>query len=85
MLNNVNIALRYEELESGLNYVLEKAGEKRKVNLPRKNITPDKKHYTEYYNLISRKTFFLYFKNELAKFCYSFQEKNFDNPIINLE
>ncbi|QXD16185.1 hypothetical protein GQ464_004320 [Rhodocaloribacter litoris] len=72
MLEKVNVVLRQEQLEVGLNAVLQHQGVTGPVHLPRKNLTPGKRAYTEYYNTFSRRLIEHLYAAELEYMGYTF-------------
>lgn len=54
MLDGVDVAIRQERLNEGLDHVLRSAGVEYHIELPRKNTTPGKKPYTQYYSWLTR-------------------------------
>lgn len=78
MLNRVNIAIRYERLEDGLNEVLQLAGVSQRIDLPHKNATPGKRSYKEYYSASTRLVMQAVLGRELEAFGYGY-----DGPVSN--
>lgn len=72
MLHGVDVAIRNEMLEQGLNEVLQLLQSGRSIELPRKNVTPGKKQYMEYYSFPVRFLFGRLFAKPLRAFGYSF-------------
>lgn len=73
MLERVDVVLRQEQLEEGLNAVLHRQGVAEPVRLPRKNLTPGKKAYTEYYNAVSRRIIECLYAHDLNRMGYTFE------------
>ena len=76
MLDGVDIAIRQERLNEGLNRILEIAGVGRRVELPKRNTTSGKKPYTEYYMWVTRKLGESFLGGEMDSVGY-----NFEGPI----
>lgn len=73
MLQGVDVVMRQEQLEQGGNEVLRIAGVEKTISLPRKNVTPGKKPYTDYYSTTTRYLAeYLLGEDTLAAFGYNF-------------
>lgn len=85
MLEGVEVAIRQEQLNEGLNRVLEVAGVNQSVTLPEKNKTSGKKPYSEYYSWLTQKVANLVIGNMAKKFGYRFEGvENSDEAIVFL-
>ena len=84
MLDHVHIAMRQERLEEALNEVFRLLGREETISLPRKNLTPGKKHYTAYYNGISRSLMKTLFKKDLDFFGYRFEGLKTEEATVTL-
>jgi hypothetical protein len=73
MLSGVDVVIRQEQLDEGLNGVLREAGIHENVSLPRKNATPGKKPYTEYYSYTTRRLAEYLLGETPARFGYEFE------------
>ena len=85
MLNGVDVALRYETLEKGLNYLLSLVGADSEIRLPKKNVTPGKKDYVTYYSRLSRTYVQVVFRKELQAFGYACGKHSISGPLIWLD
>jgi Sulfotransferase family len=81
MLEGVHLAIRYERLEQGLNELLRTKGIERQVTLPRKNVTPGKKDFRDYYSQSTIRVWQKYFGSELG----IFQHDSDTGALINLD
>lgn len=72
MLAYVDVVLRQEQLEEAPKMVLHSRGVTELIRLPRKNLTPGKKAYTDYYNAVSRSIIERLYADELNHMGYSF-------------
>jgi len=72
MIDGVRELIRYERLEDDLNRLLRQAGVNRVVEVPRMNVTPGKRPYTEYYSERSRRLVEARLGKELQRFGYRF-------------
>ena len=83
MLEGVDIAIRQEQLNEGLNRVLDVAEVDRRVTLPEKNKTSGKKPYPEYYSWSTRKAANLLIGSRAKYFGYHFEGVDEDGePIV---
>lgn len=72
MLDGVDVAMRQEALNDGLNVLLTALGTKERIELPRKNKTGGKEPYTEYYSWSTRKMAEVLLADVLRKLGYAF-------------
>jgi len=72
MLAGVHRVMRFEHLEKALNDVLSSCGVQQNVSLPRKNVTPGKKPYTEYYSASTRWLLNRLYRSQFDRFQYEF-------------
>lgn len=72
MIDGVHQLMRYERLHEDLNRILQGAGVTRAVDMPRRNVTPGKRPYTEYYSTRSRTLVERRLGRELDRFGYRF-------------
>lgn len=84
MLDGVDVAIRQEQLNEGLNQVLDIAGVGVRVELPEKNTTSGKKPYTEYYSWATRTQVEQLFGAEMDAFGYNFEKPEAEGPIVFL-
>ncbi len=71
MLDDVDVAICYEHLEDGVNQVLKAVGyDGARVCLPRKNVTPGKRPFLEYYGALSKRFVCSVLHSELSRFGY---------------
>lgn len=84
MLNGVDVAIRQEQLNEGLNRVLEIAGAGTRLELPEENTTSGKKPYTEYYSWSTRVLVERVLAAQLEKFGYDFEGPADDRRVIFL-
>jgi hypothetical protein len=84
MLSGVDVAIRQEQLNKGVNRVLEIAGADEQVELPEKNKTSGKKPYTEYYAWSTRVLAENMFASEMKRFGYGFSGPVDDEPVVSL-
>lgn len=84
MLGRVQYAIKQEQLENGFKEVLKRAEIKENITLPRKNITQGKKHYTEYYGVVTRYITNILLRSDLKKFGYTFDGITSEKPFIYL-
>lgn len=84
MLDGVDLAIRQERLNDGLNRVLEIAEVDCRINLPKKNETSGKKTYTEYYSWTTRKIGEILLGQQMDKFGYEFNEVSEEDPIVKI-
>jgi len=82
MLDGVDVVLRSERLEEGLNTLLRKLGSDTKVDLPRLNTTPGKKPYTAYYSGLAVYVVEKLFRRQLDEFGYAFGEVPKGDPLV---
>ncbi|MCS3697033.1 hypothetical protein GGP73_001728 [Salinibacter ruber] len=86
MLGGVDVAIRQERLNEGLNRVLDLAGLTRCVRLPEKNKTSGKKPHNEYYSWPARMLIEQMLGEELAKFGYAFNGvQNGAAAVVNID
>jgi hypothetical protein len=85
MLRGVDVAIRQERLNEGLNRVLGAAGVGARVELPEENTTSGKKPYTEYYSWTTRTFAERMFAPQMEKLGYDFEGPVDDKSIILLE
>lgn len=85
MLKGVDVVMRQEQLERGLNEILRVAGVEKQVVLPHKNQTPGKKTYTEYYSRSTRWLAELMLNGDQEAFGYSFKGVLDENPTLWLD
>lgn len=85
MLGRVNVAIRYERLEEGLNQVLRMAGVTEPISIPQRNVTPGKRSYKEYYSRSTRYFVQATLKDQLATFGYDFDGPTTTGSIIQLK
>lgn len=85
MLHGVDVAIRQEQLNSGLNQLLEIADVGTRVNLPEKNKTRGKKPYTEYYSWTTRTLAERMLGPEMERFGYAFEGPVDEDGVIMLE
>ena len=62
----VDCVIRYEKLGEGLNGVLQEAGFGQEIELPRKNVTPGKRAFNEYWNGASLRLLEAHYGDALA-------------------
>lgn len=74
MIEGVDRFMEYERLEDDLKTILKDAGADVDFELPRRNITPGKKPYQEYYSAKTRRFVEQTFADVLARFGHSFDE-----------
>lgn len=72
MLDGVDMVIRQETLNEGLNEVVSKAGVNTTIDLPRKNETEGKKPYTEYYSWSTQRLAQWLLGSEMDRFGYRF-------------
>ncbi len=84
MLGGVDVAIRQEHLNEGVNRVLEIAGVDERVRLPEKNMTSAKQPYTEYYAWSSRALVESMLGSEMRHFGYGFPGPVGDEPVVFL-
>lgn len=84
MLGGVDVAIRQEHLNEGVNRVLEIAGVDERVRLPEKNMTSGKQPYTEYYAWSSRALVESMLGSEMRHFGYGFPGPAGDEPVVFL-
>ena len=84
MLQHVQYTIRQEMLEKGLNDLLHELGVEKRIELPRKNITPGKKPYKEYYNKLSEWYLRRFYTNELSFFGYDIDGPISERSLIKL-
>lgn len=77
MLDGVDVVMRQEQLEAGLNEILKIGGTGRSIELPRKNLTAGKKPYTEYWSHSTRWLAESLMGDEMKAFGY-----DFDGPFV---
>lgn len=82
MLEGVDVVMRSERLEEGLNELLRSQGADVKVDLPRLNTTPGKKPYTAYYSGLSVRLVEKLFQRQLDEFGYGFGEVPEGSPLM---
>ena len=85
MLRGVDVAIRQERLNEGLNRVLRAAGVGARVKLPEENTTSGKKPYTEYYSWTTRTLAERMFAPQMGRLGYDFEGPVDDKSIIFLE
>jgi hypothetical protein len=69
----VDDIIRFENLQNDFQRVLNKAGVKKHLTIPKINITANRsKNYRQYYSKLSRKMVQFIYKNELEKYEYRF-------------
>ena len=85
MLSGVDVAIRQEQLNEGLNRVLEVARVGAQVELPKKNKTSGKKPYTEYYSWSTRMLAERMIAPQMERFGYDFEGALDDKDVIFLE
>lgn len=84
MLDGVDVAIRQEQLNEGLNRVLEIAGAGTRVELPEKNTTSGKKPYTEYYSWPTRSLAETLLGNEMEVLGYRFEGLPNSDSLVDL-
>ena len=84
MLTGVDVAMRQEQLEESLNHVLRMVGIQSRVQLPRKNITEGKKHYTEYWSAPTRYLGEKMLGTLPQRFGYRFEGVSSTQPVVEL-
>lgn len=84
MLERVDIAMRYEQLDQAFRSILGLTGVTEFTELPKKNITPGKRHYSEYYGKSTRRLIEILFRAELRNFDYRFEGSLNDNAVQRL-
>ncbi|MBI2378485.1 MAG: sulfotransferase family 2 domain-containing protein [Deltaproteobacteria bacterium] len=82
MIEGVHVVMRQERLEEGLNEILRVAGVGRELTIEKRNVTPGKRPYSEYYSRTTRLMFEALFKDELREFGYGFEGPTDDRPLI---
>lgn len=85
MLGGVDLAIRQERLNEGLNRVLEIADVDRRIELPKRNTTSGKKHYTKYYTWPTRRIAKALLGNEMDRLGYEFEGPTDDLPLVDLQ
>lgn len=85
MLSGVDVAIRQEQLNEGLNRILEIAEVGAQVELPEKNKTSGKRPYTEYYSRSTRMLAEYMLAPQLETFGYDPQGPVDDRSVIFLE
>lgn len=73
MLSGVDVAIRQEWLNEGVNRVLEVAGVGAQIELPERNTTSGKKPYTEYYSWATRALAEQMIAPQMVRFGYDFE------------
>lgn len=81
MLEGVEVAIRQEQLNEGLNRVLDVVGAEQSVTLPEKNKTSGKRPYYEYYYWSTRKVANIVIGDVIKKLGYNFAELG-KKPIV---
>lgn len=84
MLDGVDLAIRQERLNEGLNRVLEIAGVECQIDLPKKNRTGGKKPYTEYYAWPTQEIGEFLLGGEMKKAGYEFEGPTDNREMIVL-
>ena len=84
MLDHVDVVLRYERLEEGLNEVLKALGVQEPVALPVRNVTPGKKPFASYYSPLSKLAARRLMGRELDAFAYGFTPNGQAPPYVVL-
>lgn len=82
MLQGVDVVIRQEQLEEGLNEVLRIVGVEKQISLPKKNVTPGKKPYTEYYTASTRFLAEYLLGDVASSLGYEFQGLVEDAPVV---
>lgn len=82
MLDGVDVAIRQERLNEGLNRILEHRGIDVRIDLPRKNTTGGKTSYTEYYSGPTRQLAEALLGEEMDTFGYTFDGVADDQPVV---
>ena len=85
MLSGVDVAIRQEQLNEGLNQALKIADMGTRVELPEKNKTRGKKPYTEYYSWTTRLLAEQMLASQMETFGYGFEGPVDDEGVIFLE
>lgn len=85
MLSGVDVAIRQERLNEGLNRVLRAANVGRCLELPENNTTSGKKPYTEYYSWTTRALAEQMFSPQMKRIGYDFEGPVDDKGVIFLE
>lgn len=84
MLEGVDLAIRQERLNEGLNRILEIAGVDCQIDLPKKNTTSGKKPYAEYYAWPTREFGKLLLGEEMDELEYEFEGPTNDNALVRI-
>jgi len=84
MLKGVDMVIRYEQLETGLNQLLEGADAQKSIKLPKKNKTKGKRSYQEYYSYFSRQLGEIILRRELKSYGYVFEGPVSKDPVVKL-
>ena len=84
MLDGVDVAIRQERLNEGLNRVLEIAGVEMQAELPENNTTRGKKPYMEYYTWTTRALAEQMIAPQMERFGYDFEGPADDRSTIVL-
>jgi len=72
MLDHVDVVIRHEQLEQGINGLLRLRNAEKSAALRRRNVTPGKKDYRSYYHWSTRALLSWLAAKPLAKFGYDF-------------
>jgi hypothetical protein len=84
MLDGVDVAIRQESLGDGLNCLLRKKDVDCRVDLPHKNTTEGKKHYTKYYSWPTRSIAEYLLGGEMDVLGYEFEGPIDDSSLVYL-
>lgn len=81
LIEGVDAAIYYEDLEKGLNEILTKHGYQSFISLGRNNVTEGKKPFKSYYNFFSKALIWLLMKGLLNEFGYELFTKKEPKPV----